>query len=627
MKKILNLSVAVFSLVLLMSVVIGPSKARAGGVTLTINGKSPFASDPALVAEAGKVYVPYGSIATVAWSATDVYQCMANSSWGGAFPDYMHMPFSNSGFTTPPVISEQRYTMNCDGLHDASYYEANRGLTMSVLPSSPQPPVPFTVSITANGKTPPGQGTLNKIEVPYGSNATIAWSSTGASSCVPEYGFTNKNGFTDSDSGGTGGFLPYPNKNKSGTYTTGPVTSPKSFSFMCNVDMNTYDWVDPHQTLEPNGGWGVSVVPPVAPLWATLTASPNPVPYGGTTTLSWDTNGDNSCYSETAGLTLTGSPYTKETLKGSKEIGPITQLTLYQLMCSDTGGYTVEPSVNVLVEQQQPFSFSLSNNAGSGIYVQAGGSVSSSITASLISGTAKNVTLSVSVLPDGASASFTPNTTFIPTDDALLTISNLPSATSSYPITVTVTGTSGDITRTTSFQLKKESTNPTTTSGPTVSSSDALTQMILGQEAFNKAHETPTPVSLPAGYNNAQSFLDVLQSDPGILGDMYFYGNKWWTAGNAAYPVVIGGQDTILQAHINPTNLRSPLSGEMSTDLGGVVLRASAKVNGISIPTFGLNAATKIGPWAASLFAEAQGVNSYNVGFRFDLNSIVTKKK
>src|SRR5439155_18619201 len=95
------------------------------------------------------------------------------------------------------------------------------------------------------------------------------------------------------------------------------------------------------------------------------------------------------------------------------------------------------------------FNFALTN--GGSKAVSQGSSVSNSISAALVSGTAQSVAFSASGLPTGATASFS-STACSPTCSTALTIktsSTTPTGTS----TLTVTGKGGVVTKTTSFSL------------------------------------------------------------------------------------------------------------------------------------------------------------------------------
>lgn len=95
------------------------------------------------------------------------------------------------------------------------------------------------------------------------------------------------------------------------------------------------------------------------------------------------------------------------------------------------------------------FDFSLSNSGG--ITVTQGSSGSNTITATLLSGTTQSVSYTISGLPSGATASFSPSSGN-PTFTSTLTITTA-STTVSGTYTITVTGTSGSLTKITAFTL------------------------------------------------------------------------------------------------------------------------------------------------------------------------------
>ena len=116
------------------------------------------------------------------------------------------------------------------------------------------------------------------------------------------------------------------------------------------------------------------------------------------------------------------------------------------------GNQTTSTAITVNVDNPV-FDFSLSN-AGNRSVVQ-GSSVTSTITATLVSSPTQSVSFTASGLPAGASASFGP-TSCSPTCNTTITLT----ASSSTPTgnsTITVTGTGGSVVRTTSFTLTVQS--------------------------------------------------------------------------------------------------------------------------------------------------------------------------
>jgi alpha-glucosidase len=116
------------------------------------------------------------------------------------------------------------------------------------------------------------------------------------------------------------------------------------------------------------------------------------------------------------------------------------------VICPFTSGMTTCPNPSGSMND-----FSLGASPGSGS-VNPGGSVSSTVTASLTGGSAQTVNLSASGLPGGATASFSPSSVSSAGGSSTLTISTSAS-TPAGTYTVTVTGTGSSATRTTTFTL------------------------------------------------------------------------------------------------------------------------------------------------------------------------------
>jgi len=131
---------------------------------------------------------------------------------------------------------------------------------------------------------------------------------------------------------------------------------------------------------------------------------------------------------------------------------------LYAVTVAGVGGGLTD-TLQFTLRVNSGFDFSLSNSGG--IAVSPGGSGSNTITVTLVSGPAQSVTLSVSGLPSGATAMFDggsgcggSTTTCTVTPPIMFTL--VITTTSSTPqgcFAVTVTGTGGGVTHTTSFTL------------------------------------------------------------------------------------------------------------------------------------------------------------------------------
>jgi hypothetical protein len=121
-----------------------------------------------------------------------------------------------------------------------------------------------------------------------------------------------------------------------------------------------------------------------------------------------------------------------------------------------------EASASFTINQPLAFDFSLSNSGDKS--VTAGSSVTNSISAALVSGSAQSVTFSASGLPSGATASFSQNSCS-PSCSSTVTIST-GGSTPAGSSTITVTASGGGVSKTTSFNL---GVNLPTVATPTIS--------------------------------------------------------------------------------------------------------------------------------------------------------------
>jgi Chitobiase/beta-hexosaminidase C-terminal domain/Concanavalin A-like lectin/glucanases superfamily len=112
-------------------------------------------------------------------------------------------------------------------------------------------------------------------------------------------------------------------------------------------------------------------------------------------------------------------------------------------------GYNSSGEASASFTVNQLFNFSLSNSGDKS--ATAGSSVTNSISATLVSGSAQPVTFSASGLPSGATASFSPNSCS-PSCSSTLTISTS-SSTPAGSSSITVTASGGGVTKTTTFNL------------------------------------------------------------------------------------------------------------------------------------------------------------------------------
>src|SRR3989338_6501259 len=194
------------------------------------------------------------------------------------------------------------------------------------------------------------------------------------------------------------------------------------------------------------GGTTVTPAPTVS-----LTASPTSITSGTASTLSWSSANATSC-------TASGAWSGTKTVSGTQSTGSLTANSTFALSCTGAGG-TTSQSATVNVTAPTAFDFTLSN--GGNRSVTQGSSVTNSVTATLSSGTAQSTNFSVSGLPTGATASFSP-TACSPNCSTTLTINTL-SSTPTGNSTITVTATAGSVIKTSTFILTAAAPTVTTT--------------------------------------------------------------------------------------------------------------------------------------------------------------------
>jgi Concanavalin A-like lectin/glucanases superfamily len=136
----------------------------------------------------------------------------------------------------------------------------------------------------------------------------------------------------------------------------------------------------------------------------------------------------------------------------------------YTITVTGTGeDVTKTTSFTLTVNSSTAFNFSLSNDGNKS--VTEGQSIASTITATLSSGSSQAVSFSTSGLPSGATASYATSTSCNPTCSRTLNIATAASTpTGTY--TITVTGATGEINKTTSFSLTVTSTASTAIISP-----------------------------------------------------------------------------------------------------------------------------------------------------------------
>ncbi len=231
--------------------------------------------------------IPYNTAATIAWSSNQATSCsITPSGWTG----------TSGSRSTGNLTSDQTYTINCSGAGGAM---TPHTATVTVSP----PPLP-TGTITCNG--------ASSCTIAYNSAATIAWTTSAATSCT----------VTPSNWSGT-----------SGSVSTGNLISTTTYTANCSG---------------PGGnatiGSVVVTVSPPPPVTGNILCNGGgncSINYNTSATISWSSANATSC--SVAPNSWTG-------LSGSQSTGNLTYTTVYTLSCTGPAGpLSPQPSVTVTV--------------------------------------------------------------------------------------------------------------------------------------------------------------------------------------------------------------------------------------------------------------------------------------
>lgn len=277
---------------------------KAGTVTLSegvLSWPVSVASPPTLSFSMKETNpLPFGSSATLVWSAENAVRCEASGAWQGT------RELQSGGFSTGPIFARRDYGLRCWGSGDDTVEK-----TVSVLVGSPtRGPV---VTLTAGS-------TL----IPYGSDTILSWSSENADVCQATGAWVNP---------GPGTRAP------TGSQSTGNLRSDKTYIIECYGSGGS-------QAKQIT----VHVIPPSSkPSIQTFSASPVSVVYNKSTTLSWTTQSAASCraYADPVRSDWDGT----RNIEGKETISGLLGTTRFFLECTGAGGKVVK-SVDVKVEPQ-----------------------------------------------------------------------------------------------------------------------------------------------------------------------------------------------------------------------------------------------------------------------------------
>jgi hypothetical protein len=275
--------------------------------------------------------VDYDGSITLSWTTNQVQDCVALGDWSG--------DKSTSGTETIGSLKvNSTFELACTEIDDGS----TSGSIDAIAYKGRK--IKDSVDISVRGPKPPAISlSASPSAVPVNGSTTISWSSQRASDCEA--------------SGGWSG-----NRATRGTERISGLIANSTFMLTCNgKGGSTEDSVS------------ISIVAPSAP-WASLTANSLSLPYGGSTTLSWDSGNTSGC---SASGDWSGSLATA----GSQSTGTLTADSTFNLICTGAGGSAID-SVSITVAAPLPtLSFSASpgsvNTNGSATLSWAGTDVTS----------------------------------------------------------------------------------------------------------------------------------------------------------------------------------------------------------------------------------------------------------
>src|SRR6202522_258623 len=250
-----------------------------GGTTAPVLATVALIPSPSAMLSAAPSSVASGQAAVLSWSSVNATSCNASGAWSGSLS-------ANGTQSTGPMSSAASYSLICSG---------PGGLPAPGIAGVSILPVPV-VTLTAS-----------PVAVAAGSTATLAWTSSDATSCTA--------------SGAWSGAL-----SVSGTQSTAPLSAATSYSLSCSGAGGT-----------ASASVTVNVIPT-----ATLSVYPSVVAPGNTSTLTWlSTNAASCTASDGWSGTLPSS--------GTQVTSAVSTTTSYSLICTGPGGTSTVASATLTV--------------------------------------------------------------------------------------------------------------------------------------------------------------------------------------------------------------------------------------------------------------------------------------
>jgi hypothetical protein len=267
----------------------------AGGTaaqSVTVN-VTPATPPPTLALSASPTAILQGGSSTLSWSSSNASSCSASGDWTGT-------KATNGSESTGQLTAVRNYTysLSCTG--------AGGSTTQSATVAVGAVPAP-TVTISAN-----------PAQIASGGTSNLSWSSSNAQTCAASGGWTGARG-------------------TSGTFTTPALTQTTGYTLTCTGLGGT-----------GSGSTTVTVTPAIPPPTLSLTATPNAVTQGQSSTLSWTTTNATSCVAS-------GDWSGARGINGSESTGTLNSVRTfsYTLTCSGAGG-SIAQTATVAVSALPP---------------------------------------------------------------------------------------------------------------------------------------------------------------------------------------------------------------------------------------------------------------------------------
>ncbi|MES2436587.1 MAG: hypothetical protein V4519_01110 [Patescibacteria group bacterium] len=318
--------------------------------TITVNVKTEPTPSPVVTFTANPTTILEGQNTNLSWSSTNATACEASIT--SASPDASATTAWNSN-TNPSATP---------GLHSKVVPTLTKTTTFKIICTGPGGSAEKTALVTVNKKsvtpvvnTPNVTLIASKTTVTSGETVALTYSPVYAASCTATASPANSGWTSGTESASTGSY----------TKTSSPLTANTTFTISCIGDSTTNGQTvtdDVTVIVDTTGGNPTTTPPPTV----VLTANPDAVNPGGSTTLSWTVSNAASC---TASANPVNSTWigNKTATNGTHTatVSNIYSATEFRLTCTGQGGVESDTAVVTLATS----TLSCTPNPSSGVRV------------------------------------------------------------------------------------------------------------------------------------------------------------------------------------------------------------------------------------------------------------------